>query len=164
MPITPAPRTASRTSSSRWGLMMAVTRKAIGSPRSCRCAGRSDRRPFLLGLVGVVAAVGPGEGTHATRARRRCVAHALAELHVVGDQAVLVDVEALQLAVAGDPQPADGLDPEHHGRGDGAHGDDAGQAADELGLELVDAATVEEALDRAARRVGPGGSGDAEAV
>ena len=62
---------------------------------------------------------------------------------------MLVDVQTLELAVPVDPEvpgAPDGPDCVHHEQGDAADRDHAGEAADGLGLQLVQAATVEQAL------------------
>src|SRR5947207_8205915 len=83
MPMTPAARRASSTSSRRWGLMTAVTRCTTDPPLT-RCR-------FGFGWDGLfrsrsVGHVEPG-------ARQRAEAGTLPELHVVGVRAVLVEVE-----------------------------------------------------------------------
>src|SRR5579864_8758548 len=113
MPTTPAPRRASRTSSSLNGLMMAVTRWGI--PRSPLSVGRwvggwlplvppspspgepaecSSHRGVFPASGRAVSDVGRTSG----QVGRRRVRHALAELDVVGGRSVLVDVEAFELA------------------------------------------------------------------
>src|SRR5205807_10225589 len=63
------------------------------------------------------------------------VAHPLAELHVVGGRAVLVDVHALELAFlveAQVPRALDGLDGIHDDQGDAEHADHGCGAPDQL--------------------------------
>src|SRR3954447_2867140 len=67
------------------------------------------------------------------------VAHALAELHVIGGRAVLVDVHALELTVVVQtevPGSADGLDHGERDQGEPSNADDASETADRLGPEL----------------------------
>src|SRR5690242_12582619 len=112
----PAPRRASFTSSNLNGLMIAVTRCATGF--SCRfavdrsggCSGRRRQwlrpepraEPLVRNRFGRLRLAGAGAqaaGARSARADRRRVAHAVAELHVVGGRPVFVDVDALELAV-----------------------------------------------------------------
>src|SRR4051812_48203223 len=105
--MTPSARSASFTSSSLNGLMMAVMRWGTRSPW-LRRLGCLDRRDLLQDVV-------------ARHAQRRRIGHALSELHVVGGCAVLVEVQALELAVPGDseaPFTTDGPDRLHRHDGD----------------------------------------------
>src|SRR2546421_1628393 len=165
-PRMPAPLRASFTSSSLNGLMMAVTRWAMALSYGRRLLGmkagapsnghvlllsRRDGRDRLSGHA-IAGQVGRGR-----------VGHALPELDVVRRRAVLVDVEALQLPLAGDtqgPGAPDGLDGVHDEQGDAEHDHDAGQAANGLGPQLGRAPAVEEPLDHR-RGVGPVGGGNA---
>src|SRR5215472_14638724 len=120
--MTPAPRTASRTSSSLNGLMIAVTRwgisfscsEGMGQSRA-GCTARQgwrvlDGAALTGGCVGDV-------GCARRQVRRGGVGHALPEFDVIGGSSMLVEVETLELAVLGDAQrPAapEGLDRVHH--------------------------------------------------
>src|SRR5207248_9834039 len=95
MPMIPAPRRASLISSSLNGLTIAVTRWITSSPW---CSNR-----FLVGWDGC-APWHTGAAQWLSGPEQGRVADTLAELHVVGGGAVLVDVETLELAVLLEPQ------------------------------------------------------------
>src|SRR5438105_2771506 len=145
----PAPRRPSFTSSSLNGFTMAVTRWITGPPRTFVVGGRAGTRARRSLPADGLGDGRPGRDAHGGRRRPRTekcrVGHALAELHVVGGRAVLVQVHALELAVLADPQRLRRLDPVHHDDRNRTHGEDAGDAPDELGLELVDTTAVQEA-------------------
>src|SRR4051794_22752266 len=96
----PAPCSASFTSSSLNGLMIAVTRCVIRCPLSAR--------------HGFVLRLGRRQSARAARSDRCRVRHAVAELDVIGGRAVLGDVEAFELAVPVDAEvPCTGDHPYH---------------------------------------------------
>src|SRR3954470_5431504 len=114
---------------------------------------RADR--FRLGISADLTgtSANPSERTAAQASRCR-VAHAVAELHVVGGRTVLVDVDALELAFLRDaqvPGAGDPLDDPEHQQGEPADDDHTRGAADELRLELIPRMiAVEQTGDRAA--------------
>src|SRR5436190_6460141 len=130
MPTIPAPRRASLISSSLNGFTTAVTRWITVSPSTRRAwAGERWRRQmwtspplcdrsdwFLVRWDGC-SSWHIGAAQRPPGAQQGRVAHALAKLHVVGGCAVLVDVEALELAVLLEsevPRTLEGPDGEHH--------------------------------------------------
>ena len=141
---------ASFTSSSLNGLMMAVTRWAMRI--SSRRRSRRDRASAAR-LGADRRRSDPPTGLR--RAGRRRVAHALAELHVVGGRAVLVDVDALELAVLASRRfqlPGIALMAEHHERTPTPTTTTMHARLPMIcAIELVGAAAVEQALDRGRR-------------
>src|ERR1700692_3908310 len=99
MPVTPASFSASVTASTRWALMMAVTRCMVALlfpdayRRSAGTLGHRDSGRFP--------------------ARDRRVSH-VGVLGVIGRRTVFDNVEALELVLRREPQHADGLERVHH--------------------------------------------------